>query len=139
MNKKIFLQSIPLILIITIGFAIINTSQNIQKNSITNINTDSEKRISNLENQLRCPSCDGITLKLCELPICREMKKSINEQVQSGKQDDAIINFFKTRYGNEILNETNKMIYFVFGFTCLFFTTVSIFILNKFKLRNQEK
>ena len=124
-----------MILIITIGFAIINTSQNIQKNSITNINTDSEKRISNLENQLRCPSCDGITLKLCELPICREMKKSINEQVQSGKQDDAIINFFKTRYGNEILNETNRIIYFAFSFICLVFTTISIFIFNKFKLR----
>ena len=139
MNKKIISQSIPLILIATIGFAIININQNIQKNSISNIKTDTEKRILNLEKQLRCPSCDGITLNLCELPICREMKKSIDEQVQSGKQDDEIINFFKTRYGNEILNETNKIIYFVFGFICLYFTTVSIFILNKFKLRNQKK
>ena len=44
MNKKIILQSIPLILIVAIGFTIININQNIQKNSISNINTDTEKK-----------------------------------------------------------------------------------------------
>ena len=139
MNKKIFLQSIPIIIVVAISLTIININQDIQKNSLTNISTDTEKRITNMEKQIRCPSCDGITLNLCELPICREMKKSINEQIQSGKQDKEIINFFQTRYGNEILNETNSTIYLVFFSTCLIFTIISIFIFKKFKLANEEK
>ena len=67
------------------------------------------------------------------------MKKSINEQIQSGKQDKEIINFFQARYGNEILNETNSTIYLVFFSICSVFTIISIFIFQKFKLANEEK
>ena len=98
--------------------------------------SETKKRISDLENQLRCPSCGGIVLNLCELPICREMKKNINEQIQSGMQDEEIINFFKMRYGNEIINETSRVIYIIFSFICLIFTAITALTLRKFKLRN---
>ena len=77
MNKKNLLKSTIFVTVIIIGFAIINTNQNIQNNTVMMETSETKKRISDLENQLRCPSCGGIVLNLCELPICREMKKNI--------------------------------------------------------------
>tara|TARA_B100000073_G_scaffold343821_1_gene349408 strand:- start:126 stop:536 length:411 start_codon:yes stop_codon:yes gene_type:complete len=136
MNKKNLLKSTIFVTVIIIGFAIINTNQNIQNNTVMMETSETKKRISDLENQLRCPSCGGIVLNLCELPICREMKKNINEQIQSGMQDKEIINFFKMRYGNEIINETSRVIYIIFSFICLIFTAITALTLRKFKLRN---
>lgn len=138
MNKLNIKSLILLVFIAVIGFIIILINQNLQKNTQQFSNLDPLYRSYNLQSQLRCPSCAGITLDLCELPVCREMKKSIDAEIVKGSNDEEIINFFQQRYGYEIVNQTNKSIYLIF-ITILTISIIALIYLFKKILKNNNK
>jgi cytochrome c-type biogenesis protein CcmH/NrfF len=138
MNKLNIKSLILLILILVIGFIVILINQNLQKNTQQFSTLDQKYRSYNLQSQLRCPSCAGITLDLCELPVCREMKKSIDIEIAKGSNDEEIINFFQERYGKEIINQTNKSIYLIF-LTILTLSFIALFYFFKNVLKNNNK
>ncbi|MDG1990731.1 MAG: cytochrome c-type biogenesis protein CcmH [Dehalococcoidia bacterium] len=138
--NKINLKSLTLLMFILIfGFTVISINQNLQKNSQKNSSIDKEYRSYKLQSKLRCPSCAGITLDLCELPICREMKKSINIEIAKGSNDEAIINFFQVRYGDEIVNQTNKSIYLIFIIISTVFLIILFYLFKNILKNNNRK
>ena len=71
-------------------------------------------RLRDIGEELRCPTCNGISILESETPQSVAMKAEIEKQLVAGKTKDEILDFFKTRYGDWILRKPDSRS--VFGF-----------------------
>ncbi len=69
---------------------------------------DLEERFKNLSNQLRCPTCQGLSVKDSEAGFSTSIKNKIRELIEQGKSDKEIIEYFVHRYGEWILRSPPK-------------------------------
>jgi cytochrome c-type biogenesis protein CcmH len=53
--------------------------------------------------QLRCPVCQGESVADSPSGIAQQMRGVIREQLQAGKSEQQIIQYFQDRYGNQIV------------------------------------
>ena len=60
-------------------------------------------RFKKLSNELRCPTCQGLSVKDSEAGFSTSIKGKIRELMKQGKSDDEIIAYFVERYGEWIL------------------------------------
>ncbi len=56
-----------------------------------------------VERRLVCPTCANLRLDLCELTICLDMRRLINERLAAGDSEDQIVDYFLSRFGERIL------------------------------------
>jgi cytochrome c-type biogenesis protein CcmF len=56
-------------------------------------------------NELRCPTCQGVSILESETPQSTAMRKEIERQVGEGKTKAEILTFFRQRYGDWILRQ----------------------------------
>lgn len=61
-----------------------------------------------LADDLRCPTCTGLSVLQSDTPFSVEIKTALVEQVQAGKSEKEILNFFKERFGLWILRSPPK-------------------------------
>ena len=66
------------------------------------------KRFLEIANKLRCPSCQGLSVKDSEAGFSNIIKEKIVEMIRIGKSDEEIINFFVKRYGEWIMREPSR-------------------------------
>lgn len=62
-----------------------------------------EARFKKLSNELRCPTCQGLSVKDSEAGFSNSIKGKIRELMEQGKSDKEIIEYFVQRYGEWIL------------------------------------
>jgi len=62
-----------------------------------------EVRFKKLSNELRCPTCQGLSVKDSEAGFSTSIKSKIRELLKQGKSDEEIIAYFVERYGEWIL------------------------------------
>tara|TARA_Y100000817_G_C16833694_1_gene534708 strand:- start:321 stop:725 length:405 start_codon:yes stop_codon:yes gene_type:complete len=84
-------------------FILINSFSIIFVSCISN-NIDNNNREYDLYSQIMCPVCDGQTIAESQASISNDMKKMITSQISEGKTDKEILNYFKERYGQEIIS-----------------------------------
>ena len=60
-------------------------------------------RFKKLSNELRCPTCQGLSVKDSEAGFSTSIKGKIRELMKQGKTDQEIMTFFVERYGEWIL------------------------------------
>jgi len=71
-----------------------------------NFASESEKievRYKKLSNELRCPTCQGLSVKDSEAGFSTSIKGKIRELLKQGKSDEEIKAYFVERYGEWIL------------------------------------
>ena len=56
-----------------------------------------------LADELRCPTCSGLSVMQSDTPFSIEIKSALVEQIQAGSDEKAILEFFKERFGVWIL------------------------------------
>ncbi|MEY4065371.1 MAG: hypothetical protein RIR26_1579 [Pseudomonadota bacterium] len=56
-------------------------------------------------NELRCPTCQGVSILESETPQSVAMRREIERQMGEGKKRDEILRFFRDRYGEWILRQ----------------------------------
>lgn len=99
-----------------------------------------DRRIQTIATQLRCPVCQGENLFDSHSALAKEMKLIIREKIIEGASDQAILGFFKHRYGDFVLlqpafNLTNAFLWLSpFAIALI---AISIFFL-KFKSRSKR-
>jgi cytochrome c-type biogenesis protein CcmH len=71
-------------------------------------------RINNIAKELNCPTCTGINLSDCRTLTCEQWREQIGELVGQGYSDQEVLNYFSTRYGDQVLQEPPQR-----GFTLL--------------------
>ena len=55
--------------------------------------------------KLRCPNCIGLGIQESQTPFSIQMRRVVAAQVQGGKKEEEILDYFTQRYGNWILRE----------------------------------
>jgi len=61
---------------------------------------NSDARIRQLEEKLRCLVCQNQTLADSSAELAGDLRKQVREQVAAGKSDDEVIEFLVQRYGD---------------------------------------
>ncbi len=64
-----------------------------------------DDRTLEIGRNLSCPVCEGQTVSASRSRVALEMMDTIESQVQAGRTDDDIYDYFRARYGDEILVE----------------------------------
>ena len=67
-----------------------------------------EARFRELSNELRCPTCQGLSVKDSEAGFSNSIKDKIHELMKLGKTDKEIKEYFIERYGEWILRAPPK-------------------------------
>ena len=70
---------------------------------IASENEQFEVRFKELSNELRCPTCQGLSVKDSEAGFSASIKGKISELMKHGKSDEEIKAYFVERYGEWIL------------------------------------
>ncbi|MCX2981502.1 cytochrome c-type biogenesis protein CcmH [Halieaceae bacterium IMCC14734] len=56
-----------------------------------------------LSNELRCPKCQNQNIADSNAPIAQDLRAQLNEQLQSGKSNEEIVDYMVQRYGEFVL------------------------------------
>lgn len=60
-------------------------------------------RIARLSSEVRCPTCEGLSVRDSNAPSSEAIRDVIADRVRSGESDDAIKEYLVSRYGRDIL------------------------------------
>ena len=69
------------------------------------IDTQTEQRIRQLSEKLRCLVCQNQSLADSSAELAGDLRRQLHEQVASGRSDGEIIEFMVQRYGDFVLYE----------------------------------
>lgn len=68
----------------------------------------SSDRVNEIARNLYCPLCAGLTVDVCELQVCDDMKDVIAQQLAEGKSEEQIRQHFLELYGPKVLGAPEK-------------------------------
>ncbi|MDH5560923.1 MAG: cytochrome c-type biogenesis protein CcmH [Deltaproteobacteria bacterium] len=104
-----------------------------------------EDQVRKIAHQLRCPTCQALSVKESEAGLAVNMKNTIRQMLIQGKSEDEILKFFEDRYGEWILRSPRKsgfnlLLWFLPGALILGACLVLLFYMkNRFKKSSREK
>ncbi len=70
--------------------------------------TSPSPEFKSLAEQLRCPTCQSLSVLDSDAPFSEQIKSKLREQLSSGRSQDEILSYFVERYGPWILREPPK-------------------------------
>jgi len=62
-----------------------------------------DQRVQNVASQLKCPVCQGESVADSQVTIAQQMRQVIREQLQSGKSEQDVVQYFIRSYGDQIV------------------------------------
>ena len=62
-----------------------------------------DQRVQNVASQLKCPVCQGESVADSQATIAQQMRQVIREQLQSGKSEQDVVQYFIRSYGDQIV------------------------------------
>ena len=86
-------------------FIILNTAFNVCSAAESEEFSD---RFRKLSDELRCPTCQGLSVKDSEAGFSNSIKDKIRELMKNGNSDEEILAYFVKRYGEWILRAPAK-------------------------------
>ena len=63
----------------------------------------SDDEVNQVASQLFCPTCESVPVDVCPTEVCSDWRNEIRAQLEAGKEDQEILAYFATRYGNGVL------------------------------------
>ena len=67
-----------------------------------------EARVQGITDMLRCPTCQGISVRDSEASFSRQIRDKVRRMVEEGQSDEDIKAYFVSRYGEWILRAPKK-------------------------------
>jgi cytochrome c-type biogenesis protein CcmH len=61
--------------------------------------------IDRVASQINCPTCRGISLANCPTTTCEQWRAQIADLLKQGYTDQQVLDYFSTRYGQQVLQE----------------------------------
>src|SRR6059058_3505411 len=62
-----------------------------------------DQRVHEVASQLKCPVCQGESVADSPSQLSQQMRGVIRQQLQSGKSEQEVIQYFRTSYGDQIV------------------------------------
>ncbi len=72
------------------------------------LGTQQQELYKTLADELRCPTCIGLSVLQSDAPFSVQIKTALVEQIELGKNQTQILDFFKERFGLWILRTPPK-------------------------------
>jgi cytochrome c-type biogenesis protein CcmH len=99
-----------------------------------------EEQIQSISHELRCPICQGLSVKESMNEISVNMKKKIRKLLLEGQSREQILVFFEERYGEWVLRAPKKtglnITLWIAPFIAIVLATAFIFYRLKKKYQN---
>ncbi|MBA2286560.1 MAG: cytochrome c-type biogenesis protein CcmH [Ktedonobacteraceae bacterium] len=73
-----------------------------------------DQRVADVASQLKCPICQGESVQDSSSELAQQMRGVIRQQLQSGRSEQQVIQYFVDRYGEQIVLAPRRQ-----GFTLL--------------------
>ena len=67
-----------------------------------------EREVRAISDQLRCPTCQGISVNDSEAAFSRQIKDKVRRMLKEGQSESQITSYFVSRYGEWILRAPKK-------------------------------
>lgn len=61
--------------------------------------------VNEVAGELYCPLCSGLTVDVCELEVCDDMREVIQERLDAGENPEEIKSYFVEQYGQKVLGK----------------------------------
>lgn len=113
------------------------------------LNTDAssrtqEDRVNEIAGELLCPVCKGQSVAESNSALAQDMRETIRQKVEEGKSKKEILEYFQTRYGDNILGSPpfrgiNIFLWLLPIFTLPIGAFLIIYILKKYGKAGQKK
>lgn len=71
--------------------------------AVQDLPEDEQAKFLDTANELRCPTCTGLSVLESDASFSVQIKDIVKEQVKAGKNKDEILKYFEERYGPWIL------------------------------------
>lgn len=65
-------------------------------------------QVNLIAKKLYCPVCPNTPLDVCETKACQDWREQIRDKLAAGWNEDQIIDFFVTQYGERVLAEPRR-------------------------------
>jgi cytochrome c-type biogenesis protein CcmH len=62
-----------------------------------------QQRVDRLASEIRCPTCEGLSVQQSVAPLAESAKQQISTEVAAGQSDQQIKAYFVSRYGSNAL------------------------------------
>ena len=59
--------------------------------------------VNDVAAQLYCPLCQGLTVDVCELQVCDDMRQTISQKLAAGESPEQIQSYFVEQYGQKVV------------------------------------
>jgi cytochrome c-type biogenesis protein CcmH len=97
------------------------------------------KQFNHITQHLRCMVCQNQTLADSEAPLAQDLRQDIYKQVKDGKNNDEIVNYVTSRYGDFVLySPPFKQSTYLLWFFPLLTVIIAMLTLVFVKLRAQK-
>ncbi len=96
MNRRIFLLLVPVVVAFAAAFFLYTPSAHAQ-------DPDTPLTVNDVAEDLYCPLCSGLTVDVCELEVCADMRGVIAEKIAAGESEADIQAYFVQQYGQKVV------------------------------------
>lgn len=62
-----------------------------------------DERVQEVASQIKCPVCQGESVADAPVDIARQMRAQIRQQLQEGKSEQEVLDYFRNHYGDDIV------------------------------------
>ena len=122
--KKTSITKISLIFLIFFASSAINSQD---------LNPALEKRIHNINLQVRCMVCQSQTIDDSDAPLAKDLRALVRQKVIEGQTDDQIFDYLRSKYGDYILMKPRlKMNTFFLWFSPIVILIIGLLVIFKF-------
>ena len=106
MTAKSLLKLI--LILLTVAYFLFPSSFILHPTSFILAQSPDTDRINDIAKKLNCPTCQGINLADCRTQTCAQWRNQIDDLVVQGYSDQEVLDYFSTRYGDQVLQEPPK-------------------------------
>jgi cytochrome c-type biogenesis protein CcmH len=94
MNRRVIFLAVPLVVALMLAFFAPPATTYAQEPDLT---------VNDVAEDLYCPLCSGLTVDVCQLEVCDDMKEVIAQKIAAGESEAAIQAYFIEQYGQKVV------------------------------------
>lgn len=65
-------------------------------------------QVNEVARDLYCPLCTGLSVDVCEIQVCEQMREVIAQKLAAGESKEQIKAYFVEQYGQKVLGQPEK-------------------------------
>jgi cytochrome c-type biogenesis protein CcmH len=94
MNRRLILLAVPLLFALVLAFFAPPAPTYAQAPELT---------VNDVAEDLYCPLCANLTVDVCELEVCADMREVIEQKIAAGESEAQIQAYFIEQYGQKVV------------------------------------